>query len=121
MRIPNDIPLAKWIRQLIKEDKVEQFYFTDDWKELRQDVLDDFHNECQECLKKGKITTDELCVHHVNEVRHRPELALSKFFVDDKGQTQPNLVPLCKICHNIVHEKLKKPRKTDKFTNEERW
>lgn len=121
MRIPNDIPLAKWIWQLIKEDRVEQFYLTDDWRELRQDVLDDFHNECQECLKKGKVTTDELCVHHVNEVRNRPELALSRFFVDDKGQTQPNLVPLCKVCHNIIHEKLKKPIKKDKFINEERW
>ena len=121
MRIPTDIPLAKWIRQLIKADMVEQFYFTDDWKELRQDVLDDFHNECQECLKKGVVTTDELCVHHVNEVRHRPELALSRYFTDDKGQTQPNLVPLCKVCHNIVHEKVKKARKSDKFTNEERW
>ncbi len=121
MRIPTDIPLAKWIRQLIKEDRVEQFYLTDDWRELRQDVLDDFHNECQECLKQGKVTTDELCVHHVNEVRNRPELALSRFFVDAEGQTQPNLVPLCKVCHNIVHEKLKKHIKKDKFINEERW
>ena len=106
MRIPTDIPLATYIRQLIKAGKVEQFYFTDDWKELRQDILDDFHNECQECLKHGKVTTEELCVHHVNEVRQYPHLALSRYYVDDKGQRQYNLIPLCKTCHNIVHDKL---------------
>ena len=121
MRIPTDIPLATWIRQLIKLGKVEQFYFTDEWKELREDVLDAFHHECQECLKKGVVTTDELCVHHVNEVRHRPELALSRYYTDEQGQTQPNLVPLCKICHNIVHEKLAKHQKKNRFSNEERW
>ncbi len=121
MRIPTDIPLATWIRQLIKADNVELFYFTDDWKELRQDVLDDFHNECQECLKKGVVTTYDLCVHHVNELRHRPELSLSRYYIDNEGQTQPNLVPLCKVCHNIVHKKLEKHRENNRFSNEERW
>ena len=120
MRIPTDIPLAVYIRRLIKAHKIEQFYFSEDWKELRQDVLDYFHNECQECLKKGIYTSAD-CVHHVNEVRHRPELALSRFYVDDKGIRQYNLLPLCNQCHNIVHEKLKKHRENNRFTNEERW
>jgi 5-methylcytosine-specific restriction endonuclease McrA len=84
-------------------------------------------------LKQGKLTTSEryiedgkertakLHVHHVNELRDRPDLALSRWYTDDKGQRQPNLVPLCKTCHNIVHEKLIKWAKKDKFTNEERW
>lgn len=121
MRIPKDIPLAVYIRRLIREDKVEKFYFTDDWKELREDVLEDFHHECQECLKQGVITTDELCVHHVNELRDRPDLALSRWYVDQQGQRQPNLIPLCKTCHNVVHEKLYKYSRREKFENEERW
>lgn len=120
MRIPKDIPLAVYIKRLIKENKVEQFYFTEDWKEKRQDVLDFFHDECQECLKKGEYTKAD-CVHHINEVRQRPELALSEYYVDEKGQRQYNLVPLCNTCHNIVHEKLIKYQRKDKFTNEERW
>lgn len=121
MRIPRDIPLADYIRQLIKAGQIEKFYLSDDWKELRQDVLDDFHNECQECLKRGKITTKELCVHHVNEVRDRPDLALSRHYVDSKGIKQYNLIPLCKTCHNLIHEKLKNYKKKSRFTNEERW
>ena len=121
MRIPKDIPLAVYIRRLIREDRLEKFYQTDDWKELKEDVLKDFHNECQGCLKHGRLTTRELCVHHINEVRHRPELALSKYYIDNKGQKQHNLIPLCKTCHNLIHDKLGKWQRKDKFTNEERW
>lgn len=120
MRIPNDKPLAVYIRQLIAEDRVEEFYWTDDWKELRQEVLDDLHNECQRCLKKGRYTR-AVCVHHVNEVRHRPDLALSKYFIDAEGNKQRQLIPLCNICHNIEHDKLGKWQRKDKFTNKERW
>lgn len=120
MRIPRDIPLSQYIKRLIAEDKIEQFYFTDDWKELRQDVLEELHNECQECLKQGRYTKAD-CVHHCNEVRHRPDLALSRYYTDDKGQTQYNLIPLCNTCHNLIHEKLIKWQRKDKFTNEEKW
>lgn len=120
MRIPKDITLAKYIRQLISRDQIAKFYLSEDWKELREDVLETFHYECQECLKKGRYTKAD-CVHHINEVRHRPDLALSRYYVDEKGQRQYNLIPLCNTCHNIVHEKLIKWQNKDRFTNEERW
>lgn len=120
MRIPTDKSLAAYIRYLIKIDKIVLFYQSDDWKEIREDVLDECHNECQECLKHGRYTEAD-CVHHVNEVRVRPDLALSKFYTDKDGKKQRNLVPLCNTCHNIVHDKLGKWQQKDKFTNEERW
>ena len=120
MRIPKDIPLRVYIRRLIAAGRVDKFYQTEDWKELRADVLEDFHNECQECLKRGTYTRAD-CVHHVNEVRHRPDLALSRWFVDEHGNQQPNLLPLCNTCHNLVHDKLYKYAREGKFTNEERW
>ena len=120
MRIPSDIPLATYIRQLIKADRIELFYLSDDWKELRLDVLEELHHECSECLKKGEYTRAD-CVHHVNEVRVRPDLALSRFYIDDEGKQRRQLVPLCNKCHNIVHKKLEKHRESNRFTNEERW
>lgn len=120
MKIPKDIPLAKWIRQLISAGKEGIFYLTDDWKELRLEVLRDNHYECQECIKKGKYTR-AVCVHHVNELKHRPDLAMRKFFIDQKGNRQPNLVPLCNTCHNVVHDKLGNWQRKDKFTNTELW
>ena len=133
MRIPKDIPLRVYIKRLIDTDQVEKFYQTEDWIELKEEVLDFYHNECQHCLKRGVLTTTEhfiedgkfrsakLHVHHVNELRHRPDLALSKYYIDEQGEKQPNLIPLCKSCHNIVHDKLYKYVRRDKFTNEERW
>lgn len=120
MKIPTDIPLHVYIRRLIKEDKVAEFYQTDEWKELRQEVLDDLHHECQDCLKKGNYTRAD-CVHHVNEVKKRPDLALSKFYTDKDGNRQRQLVPLCNTCHNLVHDKLGEWQRRDKFQNTERW
>jgi 5-methylcytosine-specific restriction endonuclease McrA len=122
MRIPRDIPLAVYIKRLIAAGKIEQFYFTEDWKELRQVVLDFFHNECQDCLAKGIYTKAE-CVHHHNEVRKRPDLALSRYYTNPAtGQTEPNLIPLCNACHNIRHpEKALGWKIEDRFMNEEKW
>ena len=120
MRIPADISIGAYIRRLIKAGKIELFYQTEDWKELREEVLDIFYNECQECLKKG-IYTKADCVHHVNEVKNRPDLALSRYYTDREGKKQPNLVPLCNQCHNNVHDKLGEYRNRERFTNKERW
>lgn len=120
MKVPTDIPLATYIRRLIKEDKIAEFYGTEDWKALRQEVLEELHYECQDCLKKGKYTRAD-CVHHVNEVRKRPDLALSKFYIDQHGNEQRQLKPLCNTCHNIEHDKLGEWQRKDKFVNRERW
>lgn len=120
MRIPIELTLAKWIRQLIREGKIEQFYYTKEWKELRQEVLEEHHYECQECLKQGRYTR-AVCVHHINEVKDRPDLALSKYYTDHKGMEHKQLVPLCNKCHNIVHDKLKQFIEGKSFSNQERW
>ena len=120
VRIPTDIPLAAWIRQLITDNRLIVFYKSKEWIELRDEVMHDNHYECQECLKRGRYTRAD-CVHHVNEVRQRPDLALSKYYTDHEGNKQKNLIPLCNRCHNEVHDKLGNWQRKDKFTNEERW
>lgn len=120
MRIPTDISLESFIGSLIEMNKLYIFYKSDDWLELRQEVLEEHNFECQECLKRGRYTKAD-CVHHVNEVRHVPRLALSKTYIDKFGKEQKQLVPLCNTCHNIVHDKLTKWQRKEKFKNEERW
>lgn len=122
MRIPTDIPLEKYIRSLIAKNRIIQFYKSDDWLELKQEVLDEFHSECQECLKHGIVTTKDLHVHHVNEVKIRPDLALSKYYRDKEGKKQRNLVPLCRTHHNEVHDRCgNSEKRKEKFKNTERW
>lgn len=122
MRIPTDIRLEDWIWQLIRDGQIVKFYKSDDWTELRLDVLTEQHYECQRCLEHGAYTRAEM-VHHVNEVRKVPRLALSKFYIDKDGKKQKNLLALCNKCHEIIHDRANtSPHKAAKrFTNEERW
>lgn len=121
MRIPTDKPLAKWIRELIRANNLMAFYKSTDWLELKAEVLEECHYECQGCLKNGEYKRADV-VHHVNHVRTHPHLALSKYYTDNEGKKQRNLVPLCNACHGLEHpEKLGKQQSTNKFTNEEKW
>lgn len=122
-RIPTDKTLPQWIRELEACGELWRFYKTDEWLELRDDVMNDQHKECYECLKRGKVKR-AVMVHHVNEVRQRPELALSKYYTDENGDKQLQLVALCFKCHEVEHKRLEKwnaDRAKEKFTNTERW
>lgn len=115
--------IERWIRQLIKEDKLYKFYKSDEWLQLRAEVLRDNHYECVHCLKRGRYTR-AVMVHHVNEVRKKPSMALTKTYIDKTGQERMNLVPLCFACHEAEHDRFEKVRAEqgkEKFSNEERW
>lgn len=115
------VQLVQWINKLIEEDKLWKFYKSKQWIQLRTEVLEEHHNECYICRQQGKITRADT-VHHVNYVREKPQLALSKYYIDNNGNKQLNLIPICKACHNHLHYKDKLGKlHEDKFTNEERW
>lgn len=122
-----------WIRQLIAEDKLWKFYKTKEWRRLKERILEEQHHECAVCKKRGRVTRyDESrdgnrklisTVHHVNEVRYHPELALQEYYIDSSGRRRRNLIPVCKHCHNEIHDRIfRGSRKSkDSFTNTERW
>lgn len=108
---------AEWIRELIRENKLYQFYKSKEWLSLREQVICEVHNECVMCRQKGIIRpVDE--VHHVQYVRSHPELALSRTY-HYHGMEFPNLLPLCHRCHDEIHERFGNRKK--KQVNEERW
>lgn len=112
--------LEKQIRELIEKGEEVKFYKSKAWQMLRVWILEKYHYECQECLKKGKYTRAKV-VHHVNELKKRPDLALSEYYVDIiTGERKPNLIPLCQDCHNIVHERICEAEYKPQL-NEERW
>ena len=111
------------IRALIDAGKVIVFYKSDEWLGLRDEVLEEYHYECQRCLSQGILKRADM-VHHVNEIKNRPDLALKKTYIDADGKEQINLLPLCNQCHNVVHDKFaawRAAHESEKFTNEERW
>ena len=93
----NTTQLVQWINTLIRYHNIKAFYNSALWENLRQEVLEEQHYECQVCKVKGMYSPAE-AVHHVKFLRQHPELAL-------------------KECHYEVHHKAEnKPQ-----LNEERW
>ena len=105
--------------------EAKQFYNSAAWKKKREQILIRDHYECADCRKRIMTTPrGELVgwqkrmhrarhVHHVQELKEHPELALA----DD------NLISLCVMCHNIRHGRdafaWKVPEKEVKI--DERW
>ena len=120
----DSIELSAWIRELIAQDKLYKFYKSRAWLALRDEVLRDNHYECQHCLRRGKYAR-AVMVHHVNEVRKRPDMALTKEYKDIKsGAMIKNLVPLCFACHEAEHDRwegIRKEQGRERFKNVERW
>ena len=120
MRVPTSISLASWIRDLTKSGKLYRFYKTDEWLNLRNQVLSDNHWECSDCKrKKPAIYSRAVTVHHENEVKDRPELALSRTYRDASG-VHENLTPLCAKCHNARHDRFSRAEDRPQI-NIERW
>ena len=120
MRVPTGKSLASWIRELEEEGKLYKFYKTREWLDLKADVLKDNHYECKHCkMKQPAKYTRATQVHHVNEVRVRPDLALSRTYSDEDGEHE-NLVPLCLMCHNSLHGRFGRAEDKPQM-NKERW
>lgn len=102
MRVPTDRSLAAWIGELIEEGKLYRFYKTPEFRKIRAEVLRDYHNECKRCRERGKYTRAKV-VHHVHEVRDRPDLALTRWVREPDGSITENLIPLCQNCHEVEH------------------
>ena len=122
MRVPTGVRLEDWIRQLYREGRIYRFYKSDEWLRLRERVLREQHGECERCRDRGAYTPAKL-VHHVNEVRDRPDLALSMWYTDGDGQRRRNLLALCHDCHEVEHGRAYRGRRAEEAPqlNEERW
>ena len=91
---------ARWIVEMIARDgDAREFYHSRQWQRLRARVLKKSHWQCYGCAHKSppvlttRANAKALTVHHVLELRIRPDLAL-----DEK-----NLVVLCPSCHWDIH------------------
>ena len=118
--------LVTWIRYLISINRLDKFYHSKYFKAIKREVLKEQHYECQRCKEVGKLTIVKEyikrsgVVHHVKYVREHPELALSKYYVDEFGKQQKQLIVLCNECHEIEHNRFSPLPKKEQL-NEERW
>ena len=102
-----DLWPASWILELIAQGNLHAFYVSGWWKDLRREVRKEQRGRCYACQRKTPaVNRRGLNVHHVNPVRERPDLALSR--VDEYGRI--NLVCLCDSCHWDRHHQRKAVR-----------
>lgn len=100
------------IIRLIHADNLIKFYSCGKWKKLRLKALKRDNFECRMCKDEGKVTTDNLLVHHVKEVRDRPDLAL----------VLDNLMSVCFKHHEEIHDRFAEVNKKKNVINiPERW
>lgn len=121
---------VEWIRELIEKDEIWRFYKHPEWIALKEQILKENHYECRICKNSGIITrydTDKdgnkvllSTVHHVQWLKKYPELALSRTY-EWNGKEYPNLIPVCKACHNKCHKEKGFKNKNKRFWTEERW
>ncbi|EJV41797.1 HNH endonuclease [Bacillus toyonensis] len=100
------------IQRLYEQDNIIKFYKHGYWKNhIRLKALERDNNECQACKRKGKQSQGRN-VHHLLELRDRPDLAY----------VLSNLETLCIRCHNAEHYKEKNiVKKNCTIVDEERW
>ena len=96
----------------------KKLYESREWRRLRKIVLIADKYECLHCKAKGYYTRANTC-HHVNYLKLHPELALEKFYKDDDGVTKRNLISICKNCHELIHQWVRK--EAPEQLNQERW
>ena len=106
----------EWLLSLIREDRLVKFYQCPEWRKLRLRALRRDNYECVKCRAEGKYHKAEN-VHHIKEVKLRPELALDF----------NNIECICIRHHNEEHDRyqpkeIKEKKKTfTNFDSEERW
>ena len=108
------------IRELIRTGRKADFYNNSAWRNLAAEIMREQHHECQYCRGHGKYTR-AWGVHHVRHLEDHPELAYSRFFLDENGVKQRQLVAVCFRCHEAQHPERFDHKPSRKFTNSERW
>ncbi|MFJ8453314.1 HNH endonuclease [Bacillus paramycoides] len=100
------------INKLYEQDKIIKFYKHPYWrKHIRILALERDNSECQRCKRNGKQSQGKN-VHHLEELRDRPDLAY----------VLSNLETLCIRCHNDIHDKYHNiVKKHCTIVDEERW
>lgn len=99
MNLLKELQQKAQIKSNNKTDKdiTESFYHSKEWRKVRREVLARDKRECQICKSLGKVTIDNLLVHHI--------YILEYYFY--KRLDIDNLITVCHSCHEMIHDRYK--------------
>lgn len=109
------------IEQLAKHNNLKVFYNSWAWRTLSHHVMEQQHYECYYCRQRGGYRR-AVVVHHVKPLKAFPWLAYSLTYTDPVSNvTTPQLVALCRECHERVHGRTAGQHKQHNNITVERW
>lgn len=99
MDLLKDLQQKANIKSNSKTDKniTEMFYHSKEWRQVRKEVIKRDKKECQVCKSLGKVTVNNLLVHHI--------YILEYYY--NKRLDIDNLVTVCHSCHELIHNRYK--------------
>jgi len=98
-------------------DERNKFYWSKEWRAMREYILQRDNYECIQCKRQGIVTSHDvatLIVDHILELKDRPDLRLD----------EDNLQVLCHYHHELKHDRIFKGnefRKKSKWSDDEWW
>ena len=110
------------IKKLIEDNRLDIFYNSKYWRRLSHAIIREQNNECQICKSRGKYSRARIA-HHVKHLKDRPDLAYSRYYIDENGVKHRQLLAVCFNCHEEEHDKKFKGNARPKkgYTNEEKF
>lgn len=110
------------IKKLIEDNRLDIFYNSKYWRRFSKEVKREQNNECQICKSKGRYSPAKI-LHHVKHLKDRPDLAYSRYYIDENGVKQRQLLAVCFKCHEEEHDRQFKgnARLHKGYTNEEKF
>lgn len=108
------------VRYTMTRKERDTIYHTHRWRVLQQQVMAMDNYECQICKQRGRHSRGQI-VHHRFHVEDFPEFAFSVYVERDGGNTERNLITVCRSCHeNVCHPERLCHKRAEPIT-EERW
>lgn len=86
------------------KDWAKSFYKSKTWQHMREYIMKRDGRLCQDCLKRGIVTTAE-------EVHHITPLTPENIMDPSVTLNENNLISLCRECHKARHGQSDEPKR----------
>lgn len=90
--------IRQWIDRLVREDKIQEIYNSNQWDKMSKAILKAYDNHCVICDKK--FNSHELNVINLSDITIYPMNAFKPVLIDlNTFKARANIIPICSECY----------------------
>ena len=90
--------IRQWIDRLVREDKMQEIYNSNQWDKMSKAILKAYDNHCVICDKK--FNSHELNVINLSDITIYPMNAFKPVLIDlNTFKARANIIPICSECY----------------------